>query len=112
MLLLIPFTRFRRLLRMAKFFGGKDPFDHPFFTQPFGGLFGGNNPFDDPFFTNQFGNRSGSGSRKQIKIEEMNPDDDGAHDAWQNNVPSKELSVNNWNEHPTGMYSSGLYLSY
>lgn len=86
---------------MDKFFGGKDPFDHPFFTQPFGGLFGGKSPFDDPFFTNQFDNPSGS--RKQITIEEMNPYND---EAWQNNVPSKELSVKNSSEYPTGMYSS------
>ncbi|KAH6813127.1 hypothetical protein C2S51_022145 [Perilla frutescens var. frutescens] len=69
------------------FFGGKDPFDHPFFTQPFGGLFGGKNPFDDPFFTSNFG--SDSGSRKQISIEELNPDYDGADDA--KTMPKKEL---------------------
>lgn len=85
---------------MDKFFGGNDPFDHPFFTQPFGGLFGGKSPFDDPFFTSQFDNPSGS--RNQITIEEMNPDND---DAWQNNVPSKELSVKNSSEYPTGVQS-------
>lgn len=85
---------------MAKFFGGNDPFDHPFFTQPFGGLFGGRSPFDDPFFTSTFDNPSGS--RKQITIEELNPDDDGGHDALHNNMPSKELSVKNSNEYPTG----------
>ncbi|PIN25770.1 hypothetical protein CDL12_01482 [Handroanthus impetiginosus] len=86
---------------MAKFFGGKDPFDHPFFTQPFGGLFGGKNPFDDPFFTSPFDNNSGP--RRQITIEELNPGDDGGHDdSWQKNKPSKELSVKNWDEYPTG----------
>ncbi|KAI3449122.1 hypothetical protein Pfo_005787 [Paulownia fortunei] len=87
---------------MAKFFGGKDPFDHPFFTQPFGGLFGGKSPFDDPFFTSTFDNHSGS--RKQITIEELNPDD-GGHDAWQNNMPSKEVSVKSSNEYPAGIQS-------
>ncbi|XP_024536261.1 uncharacterized protein LOC112348277 [Selaginella moellendorffii] len=34
---------------MQNFFGGRDPFDDPFFNRPFGSLFGGfpdNNPFD------------------------------------------------------------------
>ncbi|KAL0347880.1 UNVERIFIED_CONTAM: hypothetical protein Scaly_1804000 [Sesamum calycinum] len=88
---------------MDKFFGGKDPFDNPFFTQPFGGLFGGKSPFDDPFFARPFDDHSAS--RKQISIEELNPDDDGGYDAQQNNIPSKELSVKNSSEYPTGVQS-------
>lgn len=37
---------------MSNFFGGRDPFDDPFFTQPFGGMFQSNNLFGpsmDPF---------------------------------------------------------------
>ncbi|XP_057805703.1 uncharacterized protein LOC131020718 [Salvia miltiorrhiza] len=79
------------------FFGGKDPFDHPFFTQPFGGLFGGTNPFADPFFTSNFGRNSGP--RKQISIEELNPDDAGGNDA------KSELSVKNWSESPSDYQS-------
>jgi myeloid leukemia factor 1 len=85
---------------MDKFFGGKNPFDHPFFTQPFGGLFGGKSPFDDPFFTGKSDGHSGS--RKQITIEELNPDDDGGHDVWQKNAPSKEVSVKEPDEYPSG----------
>ncbi|KAG8363390.1 hypothetical protein BUALT_Bualt19G0017400 [Buddleja alternifolia] len=85
---------------MAKFFGGKNPFDDPFFTQPFGVY----SPFDDPFFTHTFDNNAGS--RKQITIEELNPDDDHDDDAWKkNNMPSKELSVKNSYEFPTGSQS-------
>lgn len=81
------------------FFGGKDPFDHPFFTQPFGGLFGGTHPFVDPFFTSNFGNNSGP--RKQISIEELNPDDDGISDA--KSLPKQNLSVKNSDESPSGI---------
>lgn len=86
------------------FFGGKDPFDHPFFTQNFGGLFGVKNPFDDPFFTSNFGSNFG-GSRKQISIEELNTDDDDGG----NNVkskPNKELSLKDSDEYPSGICSS------
>lgn len=89
------------------FFGGKDPFDHPFFTQTFSGLFGAKNPFDDPFFTGGFG--SNSGSRKQISIEELNPDDDVGNEV--KNIPSKELSVRDSNEYTPGICSSSLYES-
>lgn len=66
---------------MSKLFGGKSPFDDPFFTEPFGGWFGGNNWLDDQ------GN-----SRKQITIEELNPEDVGDH-VQNNEEPSKELVV-------------------
>lgn len=93
---------------MANFFGGKDPFDHPFFTHPFGDLFGGKSPFDDPFFGSTFDNRPGN--RKQITIEELNPNDDDGYDAWQKSVPSKELSVKSPNEYSTGICSAKLNL--
>ncbi|KAL1540110.1 hypothetical protein AAHA92_24516 [Salvia divinorum] len=83
------------------FFGGKDPFDHPFFTQPFGGLLGGTSPFVDPFFTDNFG--SNSGSRKQISIEELNPDDDGSSDS--KSMPKQNLSVKNSNQSPSDYQS-------
>ncbi|GFP95008.1 hypothetical protein PHJA_001645200 [Phtheirospermum japonicum] len=95
---------------MGSFFGGKDPFDHLFSTQPFGGLFGGKGPFDDftgafdnPFFNSPFDNHSGS--RKQITIEELSPENDGGHNALQSNVPSKEVSVESSNDYPTGTQS-------
>ncbi|KAK6142916.1 hypothetical protein DH2020_023264 [Rehmannia glutinosa] len=91
---------------MDNFFGGKGPFDHPFLTQPFGGLFGGKSPFDAPFFTNTFDDLSVS--RKQITIEELNPEDDGGHNALQDNKPSKKVSVKNSNEYPTGTQSSSF----
>ena len=88
-----------RIAHKMSFFGGKDPFDHPFFTQPFGGLFGGTHPFVDPFFTSNFGNNSGP--RKQISIEELNPDDDGISDA--KSLPKQNLSVKNSDESPSGI---------
>ncbi|KAL0373531.1 UNVERIFIED_CONTAM: hypothetical protein Sradi_3268800 [Sesamum radiatum] len=60
-------------------------------------------PIDDPFFARPFDDHSAS--RKQITIEELNPDDDGGYDARQNNIPSKELSVKNSSEYPTGVQS-------
>lgn len=36
---------------MSNFFGGRDPFDDPFFTRPFGSMFG-----SGPFGHNMFGN--------------------------------------------------------
>lgn len=91
------------------FFGGKDPFDHPFFTQNYGGLFGLKNPFDDPFFISNLD--SNSGSRKQISIEELNTDDDdGVNEV--KSRPNKELSLKDSDEYPSGICSSRLYLSY
>ncbi|XP_075510853.1 uncharacterized protein LOC142546815 isoform X1 [Primulina tabacum] len=88
---------------MSKFFGGKDPFDHPFFAQPFGGLFGARSPFDDPFFTRPFDVHTDS--RKQIAIEELSPDDQDGNNATQNQMDSEELSVWNPNEFQTGIQS-------
>ncbi|KAF3613687.1 hypothetical protein T459_01470 [Capsicum annuum] len=68
---------------MSKLFGGKDPFDDPFFTEPFGGWFGWN----DPFYGQQ-------GSPKQISIEELNPEGDGDQ-AQQNSETTRDLVVNN-----------------
>ncbi|CAA0806057.1 Unknown protein [Striga hermonthica] len=98
---------------MDNFFGGKDPFDHPFFSQPFGGIFGGKSPFDDPFFSGAFDSPFSSGpfgdrtsSRKQIKIEELNPENEGGYDSSvPKDMPSKEVSLKNMNEYPTGNQS-------
>lgn len=73
---------------MAKLFGGKDPFDDPFFTQPFGSFFGGS-LFDRPF-----GDQPGS--NKQITIEELNPDDDSG----KTSDGGKELIVQNPKKKP------------
>ncbi|KAM7472105.1 hypothetical protein LguiA_010288 [Lonicera macranthoides] len=81
---------------MSKFFGGKDPFDDPFFTRPFGGIFSGKNPFDDPFFTNPFDYQSGS--KKEISIEELGSKDD----TQKHSEPSKELVVKNPNNETNG----------
>lgn len=82
---------------MSKLFGGKDPFDDPFFTRPFGGIFSGKNPFDDPFFTNPFDYQSGS--KKEIYIEELGSEDD----TQKRSEPSKELVVKNPNNETNGM---------
>lgn len=86
---------------MAKLFGGKDPFDHPFFTQPFGSLFGGNNPFDDPFFTRPFDLQPGS---RQITIEELNPDSDSGNGFQNKDMSNKELVVKNPTDHESGIH--------
>lgn len=79
---------------MSKLFGGKDPFDDPFFTRPFGGIFSGKNPFDDPFDYQ-------SGSKKEIFIEELGSEDD----TQKHSEGSKELVVNkNPNNESNGMY--------
>ncbi|KAL3829571.1 hypothetical protein ACJIZ3_018373 [Penstemon smallii] len=84
---------------MSNFFGGKDPFDHPFFSHPFGGK--------SPFFTRLFDDNRPDASRKQITIEELNPngDDDSSNVVWQKNKPNKELSFKDSNEFPTGVQS-------
>ncbi|XP_068635134.1 uncharacterized protein [Aristolochia californica] len=82
---------------MSSFFGGRDPFDDPFFTQPFGGMFGssmfGPRLFGSSLFSDGgsfFGRSTPSGfiedqplpsskSRGPI-IEEIPSDDDGDKD--------------------------------
>ncbi|KAK4752301.1 hypothetical protein SAY87_021099 [Trapa incisa] len=80
---------FRGFLGSANFpilFGGKDPFDDPFFTQPFRD-FGVQDPFNDPFkqtgsiFDSGPNNvwridTSKSGSTKGLIIEEVNSEDE------------------------------------
>ncbi|XP_055804553.1 uncharacterized protein LOC129886684 isoform X1 [Solanum dulcamara] len=67
---------------MSKLFGGKNPFDDPFFTEPFG-------VWNDPCDGQQ-------GARKQITIEELNPQGDGdGGQAQENSEPRKDLVVNN-----------------
>ncbi|XP_031111459.1 uncharacterized protein LOC116015509 isoform X1 [Ipomoea triloba] len=65
---------------MSKLFGGKSPFDDPFFTEPFGG--------------NKWLEDDEGSSRKQITIEELSPEDGGDH-VQSNEEPSKELVVKN-----------------
>lgn len=73
---------------MPSFFGGRDPFDDPFFTQPFGNLMGGS-MFGPSMFSDrgslfgETGNRvfleqaSQSNNSKGPVIEELYDDDDG-----------------------------------
>ncbi|KAL2536511.1 Calcium-binding EF-hand family protein [Forsythia ovata] len=88
---------------MAKLFGGKDPFDHPFFTQPFGGLFGGKDLFDDPFFTRPFDRQPGSA--RQITIQELNPDSDSENGVQSKDVSNKEQVVKNPTDYASGTQS-------
>lgn len=75
---------------MSKLFGGKDPFDDPFFTEPFGSFFGGS-LFDRPFGDQPVSN-------KQITIEELNPDDDSA----KTSDGGKELILHKPKKKPSG----------
>lgn len=80
---------------MSKLFGGKNPFDDPFFTEPFG-------VWNDPFDGQQ-------GARKQITFEELNPQGDGdGGQAQENSEPRKDLVVNNKkpSKKSNGKYSS------
>ncbi|XP_058224793.1 uncharacterized protein LOC131333961 [Rhododendron vialii] len=70
---------------MSKLFGGKDPFDDPFFTMPFSGLFPPQH-------------NSGNGS-KEITIEEV--DSDG--NPLKHSEPSKELVA----KKPNGKQANG-----
>lgn len=81
---------------MSKLFGGKDPFDDPFFTTPFNDFFGGN-LFDHPFLAHPFGDQPGSS--KQVTIEELNPDDE---DGVKTSDGGKELIVKNPNKNGRG----------
>ncbi|KAL7203705.1 hypothetical protein ACSBR2_016877 [Camellia fascicularis] len=67
---------------MSKLFGGKDPFDDPFFTHPFGGMFG---------TLTDSGNRS-----KEVTIEELDSDGNPLN-LNHSDQPNKELIVKNPN---------------
>ncbi|KAG9160094.1 hypothetical protein Leryth_022703 [Lithospermum erythrorhizon] len=69
---------------MAKLFGGKDPFEDPFFNEPFERLFDWKNEFDGQ-----------PSSRKQITIDEINPDGDDTHHAQEATDQSKQLVKKN-----------------
>ncbi|KAI4356794.1 hypothetical protein L6164_000784 [Bauhinia variegata] len=58
---------------MPSLFGGRDPFDDPFFTQPFGSMFG-------PSSTSNYMQKASK--EKGVLIEELDSDDEGA-----NNLP-------------------------
>ncbi|GAA0172351.1 hypothetical protein LIER_26195 [Lithospermum erythrorhizon] len=70
--------------KMAKLFGGKDPFEDPFFSEPFERLFDWKNEFDGQ-----------PSSRKQITIDEINPDGDDTHHAQEATDESKQLVKKN-----------------
>lgn len=81
-----PFGSFPGFANFTGLFGARDPFDDPFFTQPFRG-FGGQDAFDDPLqplgsvFDSGPNNvsrvdASNSGSTKGLLIEELNSDDE------------------------------------
>lgn len=81
-----PFRSFPGFANFPSIFGARDPFDDPFFTQPFRG-FGGLDPFDDPFqplgsivdsgsSNGSRVNASNSGPTKGLLIEELNSDDE------------------------------------
>lgn len=85
---------------MSKLFGGKNPFDDPFFAQPFGGFFGAN-PFDRPFFAHPFDDSS----RRQITIEEIDTDGDDI----KTSGPGKEIIVDNSVKDTHGIERSFMY---
>ncbi|XP_010056316.2 uncharacterized protein LOC104444355 isoform X1 [Eucalyptus grandis] len=68
-----PFSSFRGFGSFPTLSGGRDPFDDPFFTRPFGsmfstGVFGPGYPTDDT---------PSSNNSKGLVIEELNSDDEG-----------------------------------
>ncbi|XP_010434003.1 PREDICTED: uncharacterized protein LOC104718041 [Camelina sativa] len=98
---------------MSSFFGGRDPFDDPFFTQPFGGggggmfhsnFFGGSsmNPFPEmrppPGFIDQPPGPSRSSARGPI-IEEIDSDDDEKEEEEEEEEKGKEKKRGSLGKH-------------
>lgn len=81
---------------MSKFFGGKDPFDDPFFTDPYAGMY---------HEQTQFGNQS-----KDVTIEEVDSDGNPLNPP---SEPSKDVVVRNPsgkkdnNKNPNGQNANG-----
>lgn len=115
---------------MPSLFGGRDPFDDPFFTQPFGGIFSGS-PFMDmnPFGSSLFGPRASpfinqqppriheirpslpNNSRGPI-IEELNSDDeneqpDDEHNKKENPGTHFRSEIQPYIEHPDDEFEGG-----
>lgn len=92
--------------RIPSLFGGRDPFDDPFFTRPFGSSFTRSfGSMSKPCMFNQIASssdKSQTSKSKGIVIEELNPDhegdieDKGSGDGEMCSESSKEPSV----EHP------------
>lgn len=83
-----PFGNFRGFGMMPSLFGGRDPFDDPFFTRPFGSM------FEPP--SSAIRDASSAGGAKGVVIEEVISDDEGGKEKDVNIGSGKEPSV----EHP------------
>uniref|UniRef100_A0A6N2MUH6 Uncharacterized protein n=1 Tax=Salix viminalis TaxID=40686 RepID=A0A6N2MUH6_SALVM len=69
-----PFVNFQGFGMMPGLFGGRDPFDDPFFTRPFGSMLGSGR-FDPPSSTSREVSQTNRG--KTLVIEELSSDDEG-----------------------------------
>ncbi|KAJ6320521.1 hypothetical protein OIU78_015836 [Salix suchowensis] len=69
-----PFVNFQGFGMMPGLFGGRDPFDDPFFTRPFGSMLGSGR-FDPPSSTSREVSQTNRG--KTLVIEELSSDEEG-----------------------------------
>ncbi|KAJ6400417.1 hypothetical protein OIU84_015961 [Salix udensis] len=69
-----PFVNFQGFGMMPGLFGGRDPFDDPFFTRTFGSMLGSGR-FDPPSSTSREVSQTNRG--KTLVIEELSSDDEG-----------------------------------
>lgn len=87
---------------ISSFFGGRDPFDDPFFTQPFGGMMGPNffgsmpSPFMDMHPVGFIENHPQQPKRSRGPIiEELNSDDEQEADQREAQNPRKHARSSN-----------------
>lgn len=104
-----PFVNFQGFGMMPGLFGGRDPFDDPFFTRPFGSMLGSGR-FDPPSSTSREVSQTNRG--KTLVIEELSSDDEGGKkdvqtgdekSDYQKHIGSnKEPSVEHPDDYPDG----------
>lgn len=83
-----PFSSFRGFGGFPSLFGGRDPFDDPFFTRPFGSMFS-TGVFDPG---HAIDDAPGSNASKGLVIEELDSDDEGG--GGKNEDTNHETNVN------------------
>lgn len=111
-----PFGHFRGFGMMCSLFGGRDPFDDPFFTRPFGSMFKSSG-FN--LLTSASGEALKTDRAKPVVVEELFSDDEGEPEEvpigdknsdYQRHIgSSKEPSVEHPDDYPDGKMNSKVY---
>lgn len=88
--------------RMPSIFGGRDPFDDPFFTRPFGsisgsGMFNTSGPFGS---SSQVSGMKGPVIEELCSEDEGEEEEDGGHDESAKNERCKATNVESLNNNP------------